>query len=137
MSTAEQTSPELADATGVDVTTANRHLAILEESGFVCADRPPGQRTAGRGRAVAGRGDATIGAVDARTRPGRCAGRLQRCPGSLEGRARRRCFRAVRRHARRSRTLVAIIEQRRPRLIGEPPGQTGLIRWCVILGSNQ
>lgn len=52
LTAAEHTAPELADATGIDVTTAKRHLAILEEAGFAGADRAREKRTAGRGHAV-------------------------------------------------------------------------------------
>ena len=46
------TSTDLAEATGGDVTTIRRHLAVLEELGLVEADRAPDDRGPGRGRFV-------------------------------------------------------------------------------------
>jgi DNA-binding transcriptional ArsR family regulator len=46
------TASDLAEATGGDVTTIRRHLAILEELGLVNADRPLDDRGPGRGRFV-------------------------------------------------------------------------------------
>jgi DNA-binding transcriptional ArsR family regulator len=46
------TASDLAEATGGDVTTIRRHLAVLEELGLVDADRPPDDRGPGRGRFV-------------------------------------------------------------------------------------
>jgi DNA-binding transcriptional ArsR family regulator len=46
------TASDLAEATGGDVTTMRRHLAVLEELGLVEADRLPDDRGPGRGRFV-------------------------------------------------------------------------------------
>jgi DNA-binding transcriptional ArsR family regulator len=46
------TATDLAEATGGDVTTIRRHLAVLEGLGLVDADRLPDDRGPGRGRFV-------------------------------------------------------------------------------------
>lgn len=46
------TASDLAEATGGDVTTIRRHLAVLEGLRLVDADRAPDDRGPGRGRFV-------------------------------------------------------------------------------------
>lgn len=46
------TASDLAEATGGDVTTIRRHLAVLEGLRLVDADRAPDDRGPGRGRVV-------------------------------------------------------------------------------------
>lgn len=51
LSVRSMSTPDLADAIGVDHSRVLRHLAVLEDLGLVSADRPRGQRR-GVGRVV-------------------------------------------------------------------------------------